>query len=552
VSKPRNNYLVLLALIVGEALLYSWFYQKEIGWFPAPNYDQNSYLIMAYSVKEHIQREGLVHALWYALVEAPKAAGALYPMIGGSLAWLFGGARLPALATNFIGFVVLQAALFATLRHFYGAAAAFGALGLLLTGPTAWFFAGGIFDFRMDFLVYCLWGTWACLVLRSGLFEERGWVILTTLVAIVLVLVRFFTLVYFIGVMGGLALTLAAAWWLGANETSAKLRGRLINMLLSLCLLCVAVLPVIIGNWRSIANYYIVGHFAGDEGAIRAAESGIASWWDHLRYYPGVIAWFHTGRRFIFVLLIVLAAVLVTLWRAPALRKIRFDTEAALRVIFLAGCVIGPLVPLTIDVAKSVVVASVVIVPLIVLLFVMLSQFVRLDANGSPPPLFAAACALAFAIGCFTQVSFAQGVDRTSNLTRLQKQQWINVLSEVNRLAHDRGWREVILSVDEVSGEFNHGVATTWGYERSGILTEFYGALGARIFTTNCEEVLRLLAQSHIVILTDPKQPSGYPFAASYRAVEVSARAWIDENMIEAKRLPFGQQTITIFVQKNR
>jgi hypothetical protein len=62
-----------------------------------------------------------------------------------------------------------------------------------------------LFDFRMDFIAYCLFGVWVCAALRSGLFLDWRWAIATGLLAALLVANRFLTIIYLLGIIAGLA-----------------------------------------------------------------------------------------------------------------------------------------------------------------------------------------------------------------------------------------------------------------------------------------------------------------------------------------------------------
>jgi hypothetical protein len=57
----------------------------------------------------------------------------------------------------------------------------------------------------MDFSGYCLYGIWACAVIRSKLFLDRRWAIGSGLIGDFLVLHRFLTVVYLLGVCAGFA-----------------------------------------------------------------------------------------------------------------------------------------------------------------------------------------------------------------------------------------------------------------------------------------------------------------------------------------------------------
>ena len=141
------------------------------------------------------------------------------------------------------------------------------ALGLVLSEITLWFWEGdGLFDFRIDFLAYCLYGIWVCAVIRSQLFLHRNLSLGCGLIGTFLVLNRFVTFTYLVGVSAGFALFCGIiARWRKDAEVVLRLRERLLNLGLSTALLIILVVPMLIHNWKAIEGYYVVGHAVGDE-----------------------------------------------------------------------------------------------------------------------------------------------------------------------------------------------------------------------------------------------------------------------------------------------
>ena len=222
--------------------------------------------------------------------------------IEGALAGLvLGGARLPQLCVLFIAFCALQVVAFTTAqavwRHrIYG----YLVLGLILSQSTLWFWAGGLFDFRMDFFAYCLYGVWACAVIRSKLFLDRRWAIGCGLIGTFLVLNRFLTLIYLVGVSAGLAGVFVIIWILhrGDTELSRRMRQRLFNLGLSLGILVILVGPILVVNRAAIYNKYVYAQFFYEKDT-RARELGIVGLRGHLFYYPISILRDHLGKTFL-------------------------------------------------------------------------------------------------------------------------------------------------------------------------------------------------------------------------------------------------------------
>jgi hypothetical protein len=138
-------------------------------------------------------------------------------VIQGALLSLIGGANHGAfLSLNLIYFIALQVCLFVTVRsRTNNVALAWVAIAILLSASTHFFFAGDLYDYRIDYSALCLYGIWCCFLLSSHAFRNRDATIGVAIAGVLLVLERFFTVLYIGTVLGkgGLGATalLAAA-----------------------------------------------------------------------------------------------------------------------------------------------------------------------------------------------------------------------------------------------------------------------------------------------------------------------------------------------------
>ncbi len=249
----------------------------------------------------------------------------LFPIEGALAGIVIGGTRLPQLSVLFLGFCGLQVAAFTTARavwerRVYG----YIALGLILSQITLWFWeGGGLFDFRMDFLAYCLYGIWACTVIRSQLFLHRYWSLGCGLIGAFLVLNRFVTVTYLFGVSAGFALIcgIIAIFWRKDVDLVSRMRRRLFNLGLSTVVLLVVVLPILIHNWHAIHGYYVVNHVVGEERYVRAALLGIHDLPGICPYYPNSIIQDHLGGIFLWASAIAIGCGLATRLLGRKLRE---------------------------------------------------------------------------------------------------------------------------------------------------------------------------------------------------------------------------------------
>ena len=558
-TSERNRFdrTVLLILMLLEALLFSSFYMREVAWYPPDNFDQASYLIETYRLQERILTHGLGQ-VWKALWSSGHAAGVLFPIEGAMAGIIIGGTRFPQLCVLFFGFCGLQVAAFTTAkavweRRIYR----YIALGLILSQITLWFWqGGGLFDFRMDFLAYCLYGIWACAVIRSQLFLHRYWSLGAGLIGAFLVLNRFVTVTYLFGVSAGFALVcgIIAIFWRRDADLVSRMRARLINVGLSTALLIVLSVSILIHNWRAIYGYYVVNHAVGEERYVRAAELGINDLRGHLSFYPNSIIQDHLGTIFLWASAIAIGCGLATLLLAHRLREepaTRRDETFLLQIVFLVGTILGPLVVLTADISKSAVVGGIVGAPVALLVVAVAAAIAPRPSQSEPflvrTLLFACAVAV-FALGLYNQLSQA-----SRHWPAYAHRDDLKQLDELDKslvdLASKYGWSHPGVSYDVITGWLNAGPPTISAFEQSRDLIEFQPMIGNGVLGVNRAEAMSLLKRSDFVILTTLPKTGIYPFYRHIAEYWDDLKAWADENMIVARIVPFSSFIATLYIR---
>ncbi len=537
---------LLCLLFIFEAVLFFAVYNREIAWYPPANFDQASYLMSTYRLQEDVLAHGF-GKFWKAIRSAPNATGVALPIEGALFGIIIGGARLPQLCVNFILFFSLQAVAFYSARalwnnRFYG----YMLVGLILCQATPWLGGGGgggLFDFRIDFAAYCLYGIWACTVLRSKLFLDFRWAIGAGLVGGFLALHRFLTVIYLLGVYAGFATVCAIIIGLLARGDAAlisRLRQRLKNLGFSFAAVTFLAGPVLLLNSRSFWNYYFIGHVVSDEKFFRAKEAGAHDLIGHLLFYPRSIFNNHLGQAFFLASLIAIAGSIA----ASLLGKIKNNGFAARRneefllpVIFLLGAVVGPILVLTADISKSSIVGGIVGVPIAILILVLADAIrpnVTEVASRKAPKLLAGSAMLIFALGIFNQVNrgsrhWPEFGDRVHLSQMAELNQWLA------NYAREYHWKNPAISLDIISSYLNCGTITAAGFEKTGHFVEFYSLLGSSILGQSREEALRLLEKSDFVILTSPHQGENYPFTDAIAAYWSELKAWADKHLLTIK-----------------
>jgi hypothetical protein len=546
---------ILFLIITVEAFLFYNFYHREIAWYPPQNYDQTSFLAEAYQLQERIFSNGLSE-LWSALWRPGQPSGIALPIEGTLLSLIFGPGRLSLLLFNFVVFAILQIFVFFTAqRAWRGRAFGYFAVGLILCQITPWFWAGGIFDFRMDFAAYCLFGIWACSVLSSNLFLDSRSVIACGTIAALLVLNRFLTLVYILAISVGFGLACLIVTWLRRGDFS-RMRRRLYYLGGSLGIIGLIVTPIFITQRTAIYNYYIVGHAIGQEKNIRAVEAGLTGLTDHLLYYPRSIVRDHWGPTFLWAALIAVAgALLARIFNTRENIEKTSSPESTetflLQIIFLAAAIFGPIIVLTTDIAKSPVVGGIVGTPTALAVVALIAKISSLEVDQKSllsQRLCFGASLLVLALGGFTQLSQANrhsiGETQRRDLERLAElDKWLV------EYANQRRWSNPAFSVDVISGWFAANGISDTSFERSHHFVGFRPLLGSGIMEVEQKEALSQLKSSDFVILTTLPKTGVYPFYHQPPQYWTELKTWVEANMTPARSIQFSEFAAKVYTR---
>jgi len=521
--------------------------------------DQTSYLIGSYRLQEEILNYGF-GALWKEISE-PVATGIALSIDGALSGLLLGGTRLPQLFVNFLAFIAFQLVIFQTARivwkHYsYG----YLAVGLVLCQNTLWYFVGGLFDFRIDFFAYCFYGIWACCIIRSDLFHSRRGSMIVALVAAILVLHRYFIIVYMFGVLFGLfAILLTSRLFFDRTHLARKrLLRRSINLCASFAVTGLIVAPSIWISRHSIYGYYVVGHIIGKEKDIRAAVSGTTELLSSLLFYPKSVIFDHWGVSFLLcAALALLGGLLGRLFCKPSQPLSAGPTPPSprdetffLQILFLLGAIVGPLIVLTTDVAKSNVVGGVVGGPAALLLVALshrLAPWRQAPQSNRLARISIATSAVALVLGIGHMFLRASHHER-EYADRQTIEQIVTLERWMTKYADERGWTVPKVSFDVISDWLNAGTLAVEGYEKERVLLRFSPMLGGSIFSTDKKEALRLLADSDFFLSTTLPQPP-YPFDNDVVTYQPELKRWADENMVAEPVGVSGEYTVTTYAR---
>ena len=203
-------------------------------------------------------------------------AGLALALLSPVLALIAGENRTSILGINLIYLLALQFVFFVVVRTRTGRTdLAWIGMAFLLSLSTLFNGAGGIYDYRIDFSAFCLYGIWTCLLVWSGSFLRTSRALVVVAIGILLVYSRFFTIIYVGGVLGTLlAINTYRIWRNPSPYRTAVAARRIRNILLSGTIIAVICGARLFLSRAAIYDYYVVGHVLGEEKFIRAHELG--------------------------------------------------------------------------------------------------------------------------------------------------------------------------------------------------------------------------------------------------------------------------------------
>src|SRR3984893_10973608 len=203
-AKRRIHTVLLIALFAVEAMIFYAHVARDIAPFYPSKFDQLSYYLATYDLIGAFHARGL-SVLVEELLQANSATGTTFVLQGALLSLIGGENRTAILSVNLAYLLALQFVFFFVIRTRTGRTdLAWIGMAFLLSMSTLFNGAGGIYDYRIDFSAFCLYGIWTCLIVWSGSFLRTSRALLVAAVGILLVYSRFFTIIYVGGVLGTL------------------------------------------------------------------------------------------------------------------------------------------------------------------------------------------------------------------------------------------------------------------------------------------------------------------------------------------------------------
>jgi hypothetical protein len=458
----RTAWIGLVVALLVQLLLFRQFCLREIVPVFPRAFDQTSYLGLAYDLHETIRDRGLLHGLASVRhINAPQ--GILLEVEAGLAQFVEGPGRLAALDVNFAHLALFQVALVAVACWLGRPGLGLAVCGLLVSAISLYQGAGGIADFRLDFAALCLFGTLACVAIRSAFFRSVAWTMVFGVMAGVLLLTRTIYLAYLLpGLAAFVVLLLATRHFDGGRG-----RIRLLHLVGAGVVMGLMVLPSVLVRLQTITAYYVVGH-RSEEATLRAREFGVSTSWEHVSYYARSAFVEHAGLTFV---MLAIGVLFVSLLPARTARPAessepaseRFSrADALIGLGWLAVTAMSAYLVLTSDISKSPVVGGVFIA--------MAVPAVLLVAVAFGPPAERMRWRVAVLLGVFLagQAAYASHMVRRAAIPGdgPDMRELGRVMDTMARLSQEFGLSHPVISFDAVT-EFTHaGVLKVLAYER--------------------------------------------------------------------------------------
>jgi hypothetical protein len=540
--------VVLAALCTVEITMYVTYARREIVWAFPGGFDQAGYLSQAYRHTHESSSLGLLKATKLYLARS-QPTGVLLPLQASVHNTVVGTGRLGALSVNFVYLLLFQVVFACTLfwltRDWWIALTGFGLVQAL---KTAFQLTGSAFDFRIDFVSYCLYGTFLCALIRSRLFATVRGSAVVGAVAGLLVLFRFLTAVYLVGVFSALCGLLLVVRVAGSSRAvRARAAVRLRGWLTACAVLTVIAAPFLIKQREAIRAYYVVGHITSTEKEIRAAEFGVQESLDAALYYPRSLLHDHTGRPFWWAAGVVVALGLIGCIRsarAPVSGgKVNSPALPVVGAVALVGLGV-PFLVLSAHAMKSPVVGVVLLPGILWVVLAPLVASARVWAVRSWPVRSTAIGVVV--LGLLTQLGLASA---PSQYSALHGPEIMAAMGDLFDACERKGIAEPVFFADAQAHDFLCPAVQVTEFEQRGRWREYQNASGS-LFAEDDEVQFQRVVGADLVVLG--RAHAGgfqYPADVQYARLRPRLRAYCDAHFLKLGEYSIGGRVVELYVR---
>jgi hypothetical protein len=553
----RKGWALLAFILLLQWMLFLEFIRREILWSYPTAFDQGVYLSSAYDSYERFLAKGPLEGLWH-VITIHRPTGVMLDTQAAVLFLFLGPSRHSALTLNFLYFAAFQLVLAYTLFWLTGRFAfAFIAIGLLLSVSSPFYVTGGLADFRMDLIASCLYGIFLCMVVRSNVFQSRAWSLVAAFTAMLLVLFRFLSFVYFAGIFLVLLvfLLLRQRRQRAVSEAYEQTSSQIRNLLFSAAVLLMAVAPAFWHNRDAIRQYYVVGTTSAPEAAIYAKLFSSPGVWEALVFYPRSVLRDHAGLMFLILSGLILTFAVVagrsrsTNGRAPGM-PIGFDLSGAYCVAVAAlAC---PTLILTILVSRSPVIGGNLVSPL--LMIVVLTVVSRMASQEIDRPgasqLLSTIAGLILLVGLLLRIDLC-GRRPHYIPSRADTEQIFALYDTMADYCRKAAWVRPVVSVDLIADYLSFPTIEAAIYERHRLSLDVQGALGASMLAVSVPEAIVYIRGSDFVVMTTSGHigPSPFPFDQTVASLRPALIDEANKQLVALRQFRIFGRGVTLYAR---
>ncbi len=346
------------------------FVLTELAPYYPRHFDQTAYLSSAYRYADYAGAHGFFTPFKYHFIDQFGSVNLneSISIVGSYLIVLFGEERFNPLLLHFFSYAVLITVSFysfSSMGGYRGFGYLFAAVILFARFPMVC--AGGIFDFRTDFVASCWMGISALLWIwfLHGRKSSLAW--LAAFACAVLVFFRILTATYLALPLASLLLVALVSRFRSQKEDQSCKSAGLEKAIAPILTLGGVTVAFILSGWGFIKNYYLSAQLSNAEIEARGADKT----WDDalaaLSYYPENLVTHHTGFwiSIVAMLIGVVSAIVAILNRSEDGRQHSPNGMFAYMFAFLL--VVCPIAILTVNPHRAVQVLGVAVIPFLLL-----------------------------------------------------------------------------------------------------------------------------------------------------------------------------------------
>lgn len=347
-------------------------------------------------------------------------------------------------------------------------------------------------------------------MLASNYFGNRTWSVIFVLLCAGLFATRFISVTYTL---------IAAALTIGLVGTRRKTMWtseapRLLVGLGALFLSLLLALPFLLSNLNALYEYYFVGHMQSAQGAIRAAEQGVFGRTAALLFYPHSLVADHLGNAFLWTVALLFGVFFIAavLDRRAGRKPPAAPADLRPTSLDIAVSLIWVLIPLglfTFDQAKSPVVASTMVVPIVISVLLFLQLF-RRSSWQIRQPLAALVLLLGVVFSISAHLRYRPAYDEAKALKDLY-----SAVDQIALDARGQAGKTIKIATDSLAPYFSGTAVRIMMYERGGPLVPTQELLATSILAVQKEHAFAAIDAADYALITlsnPPSESSAWPF----------------------------------------